>query len=349
MLAFTNRIVEDDAGVAGFSTRHVPASPALSSAEVAAAPGGGWQLGEVQRDIGDDQAVLQLVPLLRGERPVLVHVHGCFNPPPVCFERGALLERLYGVRVVLFSWPSEGLLPDGSDRRGAAPSREDETSLALIHRDNQGQGGVAGIARRYRQAKRNAEASAAALARLLRLVAAARLFAHVQPFSVSAHSLGGHLLQHTVPESGALEALGAATNLVLIAPCAAAAGHRDWLARVRPSGQVFVTCNDADNVLYGARIADGDEVKLGADPGAERVVSDAMRYISFDHYAVGAFGHTYFALPKMPKAALKVFQRLLGSERDIRPGELPQKVYPMGCDADGLTCWMAAATRPEPG
>ena len=78
-----------------------------------------------------------------------------------------------------------------------------------------------------------------------------------------------------------------------------------------------------------------------------------MRYVSFTNAQVGFGGHAYFvrdAGDKMPKAAKKVFGRIFSSERDIREdqGEYPRKVYPVGCDEDGTTCYMAAPdTEPD--
>jgi hypothetical protein len=74
--------------------------------------------------------------------------------------------------------------------------------------------------------------------------------------------------------------------------------------------------------------------------------------VSFTNAPVGFGGHAYFVRDSgdVPKAAMKVFQRMLGGERDIREdqGEYPRKVYPDGCDADGSTCYVAAPDVSDP-
>ena len=74
-----------------------------------------------------------------------------------------------------------------------------------------------------------------------------------------------------------------------------------------------------------------------------------MRSISFSNSKVGFGGHGYFVLDDMPKKSLKLFRRIFRSLRDLEAGEYPRQVYPVGCDADGLTCYMAAPDNPDPG
>ena len=137
--------------------------------------------------------------------------------------------------------------------------------------------------------------------------------------------------------------------MALLASCTRAVGHKDWLAKIRPKGQTFVTYNKSDSVLFGAYIADGWQFKLGTDPTRDRLQSTSVRYISFSNSKVGFGGHGYFVLDDMPKKSLKLFRRIFRSLRDLEAGEYPRQVYPVGCDADGLTCYMAAPDNPDPG
>lgn len=355
MLVFTNRIVQAGAADASaFTGAFTPQATALSFAEVARA-GAGWALSEVERDAGDDTLVATLVDRFRGDRPVLVYLHGNNNTPPDCFERCMRLADIYGVEVIGFSWPSEGLLSSGDDLPGLdhteADLAEGETNLRGIDERSPNEGAIARKKRRYRQAKVNAQESVEALARLLRLLATARLYANGRKMSLAAHSLGAHLLQYTLDQDGAAESLGAASNIALLAACVRAAGHRDWAARLRPTQQLFITFNRGDSVLYAARIVDSNQIKLGSDPGAERLVAPNVRYIDFTGAAAGNLGgHGYFVAAdagKLPKRTRKLFGRIFGAERDLREGEAPRRVYPAGCDADGLTCYMAQPDNPD--
>jgi hypothetical protein len=117
MLAFTNRVVAQGDDASAFGTRFQPNGTELASATVQR-KSGGWQLSNITRAVSDDEAVRLLVPLFRGNRPVLLYLHGNNNTPSSCFERGARLEETYGVEVLAFSWPSEGYLASGLERPG---------------------------------------------------------------------------------------------------------------------------------------------------------------------------------------------------------------------------------------
>lgn len=353
MLIFTNRALSAQPDESAYGTAFEPGATRLSVASVAraAGSGGAWAVAGHRPDVADADALNLLLPLFRGRRRLLVYLHGNNNPPAACFARCALLESLYGVEVVGFSWAAEGYLSNGDSLPGvgSASGAGDETTLKKVSAANRTDSAIQDRIRRYHQAKTNAQDSVDAVARFLRLLGTARLHANVQPFTMAAHSLGAHLLQYTLDVPGAGESVGTAHNVALLAACVRAAGHRDWLARVRPKGQVFVTYNKADAVLFGAYVADGSQVKLGAEPGFDLLQSDAVRYVSFNGAKVGLGGHGYFVNDKMPKKMRALFARVFGSERDIRPDEYPRQVYPVGCNADGLICYMAAPGVGEPG
>lgn len=347
MLIFTNRALAAGADESIFTKTFAPGSSRLALATVERGASGAaarWKVSQPDDDVDDADALRALLPLFQGARPVLVYLHGGNNTPAKCFERCARLASLYDVEVIGFSWASEGSLADGTDLPGVAGGRAgDESDLGAVTPENRTDAQSQRRIRCYHQAKINAQDSVDALARFLRMVGTARLYANAQPFTLAAHSLGVHFLQYALAVSTAAESLGTAHNVALLAPCARASGHRDWLARVRPKGQVFVTYNKGDNVLFGAYVADGYQLKLGADPTGELLVSGAVRYISFTRAPVGLGGHRYFALDTMPRKSLKLFQRIFRSQADLQHDEYPRQIYPVGCDADGLTCYMGAS------
>jgi len=356
MWIFTNR--EVDGATSTFTRKFQPGADALGVARAMRAAGGTLAIDSVQAGLTDDAMVQLLVPLFNGARPVLVYLHGNDNPPAACFERCARLEEIYGVEVLGFSWPSEGFLSSGEDLPNLPVAAavegvpRGELSLGGIDATNRKASWAETTIRRYRQAKVNAQDSGDALARFLRLSATARLYVNRQPMTIAGHSLGCHFIQYAIESEGAAESLGAAHNIALLAACCRADGHASWVSKLNPKGQLFITYNKGDNVLFGAFIADGRQTKLGTEPGA-RIVSPKVRYVSFTNAQVGFGGHAYFVRDDgdVPKAPKKVFQRIFGSERDIREdqGEVPRKVYPVGCDADGSTCYMAAPDFIDPG
>ena len=345
MLVFTNRATGFAADESAFTTAFTPGATRLAMADVARTQGA-WRLTGLNGDIGDDDGLHALVPLFQGSRPVLVYLHGNANAPADCFERCRKLGTLYDVEVVGFAWPAEGLMSDGGEVPGLAPAAEgNELDLKAVKKSNRTDPDIQRKIRRYHQAQVNAKDSIDALARFLRMLGAARLYANTQPFTIAAHSLGALFLQYTLQVSGATESIGTAHNVALLAACTRAAGHREWLAGIQPKGQVFVTFNKGDSVLFGAFVADGQQTKLGTEPGPELLQSASVRYVSFTNAKVGFGGHGYFVNDDMPKKMLKVFARIFGSSRDIATDEYPRQVYPVGCDANELTCYMA---QPDP-
>ena len=344
MLVFTNRQLASQPDPSAYGRSFTPGATRLAVARVLPAGAGGFTVSDHRADVADADALNLLLPLFTADRPVCVYVHGNNNTPATCMTRCSALAALYGVEVIGFSWAAEGFLSDGGALPGvtAKPSALEEADLVGVSAANRTDSGAQQKIRRYHQAKTNAQDSVDAFARFLRLLGTARLHANVQPFTLAAHSLGSHLLQNTLEVPGAAESVGTAFNVVLLAPCVRAAGHAAWLTKFRPKGRTYVTFNRGDNVLFGAFAADGGQIKLGADPGDELVRTSAVRYVSFTNSMVGVGGHRYFVQDRMPRAAKELFRRILGSAPDLAAGEGPRRVYPVGCDADGAVCFMAA-------
>lgn len=350
MLVVTNRHVTQAGGSPGFSAAFSPAQTNLSLAQAGINAQGAWSLSKLVSQANDTEIGTALMQAFTGPRPVLLYIHGNNNTPARCFERCAMLEKMYDVEVIGFSWPSEGQLPDGSDlpnTRNDNPG--DDNDLAGVNLSNRTDGKIVQKAQRYRQAKNNAQDSVDALARLLRLMAMARLQANAQPFSLVAHSLGNHYLQYTLEIDAAREALGAAQNIALVAPCVRAAGHADWVGRLRPRGQVFVTYNEGDSVLLGAFFVDGQQIKLGTAPGSNLVRNGIVRYVCFTGSPVGLGGHGYFVYDRLAKKTQLAFSRMFGSRPDIQGQEFPRQVYVAGCDADGAVCYVGVPPNPDGG
>ena len=346
MLVFTNRRLDDGSTEAAFSTAFVPASERLAVADVTARDGG-WKLSAPDDDVDEVDALNLLLPLFTGGKPLLLYVHGNNNTPADCFARVQDLRQLYpDSEVIGFSWPSEGFLCDGSSLPGVAlPTGSAEGELAQVNEADR-RGSAQDLIRRFHQAQTNAKDSVDAFARLLRLLGTARLHANTQPFSLAIHSLGAHLFQYALQVPGATESASTAHNITLLAPCVRAAAHGEWLTRFRPKGRTYVTFNKGDNVLLGGFIADGGQTKLGTEPGPDRVRWDGVRYISFSNAANSFGGHHYF-VKGVSRKAKTLFSRLFASQVDFGIGESPKMVYPLACEGDGSTCYMARPDQPD--
>ena len=359
MLFFTNRFVDvtkTDANAFGRGFR--PMDEALGRATVAGsfsnAGNADWQLSDVKDKDSDDAMLAALVAVFGRDKPVLLYLHGNNNTPSKAFYRCQRLEDLYGVHVIGFSWASEGFQPGGSDLSELDTTRpetdEDEDSLEHVKNDNVRTGWVYRKIAHYRQAKANAQDSTRALARFLRLVNIARNYANKQPLTVAVHSLGCHLLQKAIEVEGVQSSLASATNVVLLAACTSRGKHAAWVGKINPLSQLFITYNEGDSVLAGANIADSGDVKLGVNPGDDRVQSPKARYIDFEGVRTGFGGHGYFAArwgKKPSKAARKLFQEIFASRRDFEPGKTPKKIYPVGCNDTRTVCYMGTGAVDE--
>lgn len=349
MLVFTNRTVKQASDESAFGADFVQGSIRLGMATVTRKGKSGWSLADLDLDVDDADSKTALFPIFQGGQPVLVYIHGFNNTPAKCFERCLKLESLYGVQVVGFSWPAEGFLADGTFGPGMIASADagDENDLGEVDPGNRLESPVQSLIHRYHQAGMNAKNSVDALARFLRMVAAARLDANIQPFTVAAHSLGAQLLQYSLDLPAVAESLATARNVALLAPCVRASDHRNWIGKIRPISQLFVTFNKGDSVLAGAAVADLDlgsnsQLKLGTDPTPDRFHAPYMRYISCTNAQNGLGGHGYFAQTKMPSHMQTVFGRIFNSRRDLEAGEIDRKIYGIKGDEDGLTCYFNA-------
>jgi hypothetical protein len=341
MLVFTNRDLVAGTDPSAFQRSFTPGAARIGVAAVSRDGAGKWALARMDQDVTERDALDLLLPLFAGPRPLLVYLHGNSQTPASCFARCAALEAEYAVEVVGFSWASEGFLCDGTPqpRLAGAELPVEELELAGMKPNARPEPVGQQLARRYRQAKLNAQDSVEALASLLRMVATARLISNAQPFTLAAHSLGAHLLQYALDLPGASEAVGSAYNVVLLAPCVRADGHKGWVHQLRPKGRTYVTFNRADNVLAGALLADGrKQCKLGADPGTDLLGGPGFRYVSFSNAPSGVGGHRYF-IDGLSTESRRLFGRLFRSEADLQPGEPDRKIYPAGCE--GAVGYMA--------
>jgi hypothetical protein len=335
MLLFSNRRLVQANGQPSFSAEFEPMGEQLSFAAV----DDQGQIGTTDADLTDAEALEQLFGLFEQPSPVLVYVHGFNNTAASMIDRCMNLQNTYGVRVIGFTWPAEGFAPDGDALPAVpAPAADGENELADITRHNTNSGPIGKLKARYIQAKANGHNSTHAFARLLRLIGIARLHANQRPFSVAIHSLGNHLLQRTLDLPGAAEGLGTAENVALLCACVQAAGHKEWLARVRPNGRTYVTFHKADHVLAGARVADGT-VKLGSEPGPDLLLSPTVRYVSFDGAQADFMAHRYFIENLAPRSKA-LFRDIFTSRPDIGEGERPEDTYLFGCQPDGSVCYM---------
>lgn len=312
MLIFTNRKIFKKT----LTTQFEPESRALSCVDV-----DDGIVSNIQDD-NDAQFFARIKAVFDAPQPVLVFIHGNGNPPERCVARCRMLEEIYNVNVIGFSWPSEGIAADVDDE-----SDDDGEEAAGLQEG--------GKRERFKQATQNAVDSAAALTRFLQIVASVSTAVR-ESYSVAVHSLGNHLFRMAVAKHDAANALKNAANVILLAPCTDADDHAEWVGRIKPAGATIVTYNAVDLILAAALIADGGKPKLGVDPGKDLAKTEHVRYVDFQG-ATLKLSHRYYVWNKKKKmghGAYDFFQWFFrsnvasGTELDKRLNKLCEAMTP---------------------
>lgn len=358
MLVFTNRLLDTSFKDERLLTRkYTSFAPTLNVVDARLGSGANpkWKLDVLNDNADQDEALAAMSAYFRGNKPVLVYIHGNNCTPLSCIARSQELEDQFAVSVIAYSWTSEGYQPNGTDladidATSKVATDKDEDSLADVTKDNLQEGWIKRKARRYSQAKVNAQHSAQSLTRFLQLLAAARLSTMTQPYSVVVHSLGCHFVHYVIDQDGAAEFFGVAHNVALVAGCTGADKHAAWVGRMNPVRRVYITFTKSDSVLAAAKVVDGD-TKLGTNPGMELLVGPKYRYIDFENAAKMKFGaHRYFVADpekKLSKPAAMLFKRIFSSQVDFSPSEKQTVVYPVRCNSNGSVCSMGGNSVSE--
>lgn len=199
-------------------------------------------------------------------KPILVYVHGRGKEPNKSLHVKKILpivlEKHYGVSVIMVNWDSYGFLldrkrplrntPEGASRLG---------ELIMAMREDQQQGKLP------------------------------------NNISLLVHSLGNVVLQDTV-EAGAWNGISTPLfkNVVLTSPDADTQGHNVWLEKLASVERVWVTINHADRVLANAGSGRNGTSPLGR--GAIPPLAASATYLDL-HSAVGSahqvFNKSYMA------------------------------------------------------
>ena len=356
MLIITNRVPSTNpADGNAFTSRFSVGKPDLSVADATKLQTGSgaaaWSTKDVDVNASDVAINKRLAEhmsaaKLNGRR-ILFYVHGNSNDYLKMLERCYDITSAYeGIEVIGFSWPSEGFLPSQKKLMtaferdmGADDGLDSQSKFHNWMADTQGE---------YRQARKNAEGTALAFTRSLKLMSKAIANANTgNDCTLALHSLGNYLFWQALQNQSALPYTRQFSNIVLLAPCVTNAVQQPMLDPLTPKKKVYVTFNKNDWILTASQIADKD-TKLGLDPGLSTDLSTnvQVRYVDFEGAAVGLAGHRYFIDPgdlRVPKTK-QFFSRIFAGEDDLRPGEGEKQAYPFGCTNDGKTCYMGITT-----
>ncbi|HXG29264.1 MAG TPA: alpha/beta hydrolase [Nevskiales bacterium] len=229
---------------------------------------GDWQTTvypeEVEGKRASEWMFLHLQRRMREEcKDLLIYVHGFKTDPADVYARMVKLERMFGVICVAFSWPSNGDVLD------------------------------------YYDDKDEARLSGPALARMLAKIGEymaiydkPEMVCH-RRISLAVHSMGAWVLQQAV-YSEVCGGVPWLDNVILVQPDVNYDGHREWVEKLNPRGNVYITQNEHDYALDLSQRKPGglQRARLGKVVRREGKAANAI-YVDFTGVKPKD-GHSFF-------------------------------------------------------
>jgi len=264
----------------------------------------------------------------RAHPPALAFfVHGYNNNVKAVLDRAQSFEDLYGVEVVMFSWPANG-------------------------------GGVAGTLS-YRSDKRDALASVGAFDRALiklddylkemntervgRIETAAsdhhgddaegwngdfaREMARECPFTLNMilHSMGNYVFKHFMRSSTYSGNRLIFDNIIMAAADTNNADHAQWVDRIQCRRRIYITLNENDVALRASRMKAGEEQKARLGHWPYALDSRRAVYVNFTGAKGVGDSHAYFEGKPVANPNVRKFFKL-ALNGDVAEDGLPYDV-----------------------
>jgi esterase/lipase superfamily enzyme len=255
-----------------------------------------------------------------GKPPALAFfVHGYNNDVEAVLERAQGFEELYGVEVVVFTWPANG----GGGLGGVASYLSDKRdALASVGAFDRAILKLDGYLKEMNEAQRTlveAEAhDAYAHDADAWDVHFARAMMRACPFTVNLvlHSMGNYVFKHYMGSSTFSGNRLVFDNVVLAAADTNNPGHAEWLDRVQCRRRVYVTINENDIALRASRMKTGEEQKARLGHYPYDLASRRAVYVDFTRARGVGDSHAYFeGKPVTKNAAVReFFRRALNGE-----------------------------------
>ncbi len=205
-------------------------------------------------------------------------------------DRATKLMRIYGIDEILFDWPTE--------RPYMRSGKNIKTTCTI----------APNVARSYAVFLQQFQTYKNEHPAKFKVIT---LFFHSMGNLLLMHDLKNDLIKNISPNL--------ANSVILNAACVGQTNHKEWLDKLIISQNIYVTINNKDRNLNGAKII-FLEHQLGERPKAE--FSKKVNYVNFSK--VLKKEHNYYIIPSLlkEKPFLKQFYA------DIFEGKIPQLIYP---------------------
>jgi esterase/lipase superfamily enzyme len=254
-------------------------------------------------------------------RNLVLFVHGFNNDMEAALDRAAAFQRIYGVEVLVFSWPANG-------------------------------GGVKGAVS-YLSDKRDARASVGALDRVLAKINAALLIIHREhetrvtkiadqkfgddaeawdqfyaeeatkwcPFTLNLvlHSMGNYLFKCLMTSSVYRAQTLTFDNVVLVAADTNNENHAEWVEKIPVRKRVLITINEDDIALRASRVKMGELQKARLGHHLFGLNASNAVYVNFTNAKDVGSSHAYFEGDAIQNPTVKAFFKaaLNGREAEV--------------------------------
>ncbi|MBF0349463.1 MAG: alpha/beta hydrolase [SAR324 cluster bacterium] len=206
---------------------------------------------------------------------ILVYVHGFNDDFGKMLERCWQMEQLYGLEIILFSWPANG-------RNGSAVSGRVEGLLS------------------YLSDKRDALRSVIAFDRFLeKLNQHFRKHSEVsqtcnRKISLLVHSMGVYLLKNWLKSSAYQGETSVFDNIILAAPDVNHEAHAEWVDQIEHRRRLYITINENDVALMASRMKWGERQQTRLGHYARNLVAKHAVYLDLTRTAHVGVSHTCF-------------------------------------------------------
>jgi len=212
--------------------------------------------------------------LIEEKTNAVFYIHGYNQAFVDTLEQADLIQELYGVGVVMFSWPSN---PGGF------------------------------ISIEYHRAKAIAESSAIAIDRTFE--AMGRYFRDVRgelcevSFNLLVHSLGNYLFEHFIRSPIFAGETRFFDNIILNAADVDLFGHNGWIDKLKYSTRVYATINERDRILAASDAINID--RLGNT--VRNLKSEQAIYMDLTHGKDVEKKHQHFGTTALANENVKKF------------------------------------------
>lgn len=231
------------------------------------------------------------------EKSVLFYVHGYNNDVEDIYKTAKEIERLYGVIVVVFTWPANGGGAVSGTLSYLADKRDARTSKDALNRTIDIFGHYHGLltnAARCR-IRSDVEARYPDNPTRQREVFSRKIESYCKvSVNMLCHSMGNYVLKHALNSELAEARKLVFDNISLVAADTNNELHEDWVDLLQVRSSVYIAINENDYALSWSRRKPGEQQKARLGHYLKRLESKHAIYVDMTKERAVGESHSYF-------------------------------------------------------